>query len=300
MDVTLFVGAGSIVAAGMVLWWSVAGGRRTASRIELGSYAVGPRQDLEAAARRVSGDDPNVVGRLSRLGRRLTPAGWTASLERRLLAAGSPAGWTADRLLALKGFIGLVAVALAVLQIAAGSLFGALVVLFVGGIFYLYPDARLTSMVEAREDKVRVELAETIDQITIMVQAGLALDGAIARTARTADGPLSSELTRVSHDVRAGIPRGQALLAMAERVDLPELRQVVTALAQADRMGVPLAQTLQVQAGELREKRRQQAEEKAMKLPVKILFPTMLCILPCLFVVVLGPAAINIFDTLGQ
>ena len=99
-------------------------------------------------------------------------------------------------------------------------------------------------------------------------------------------------------DIRAGMRRSAALAAMAERVQVPELRQVVVALAQAEKLGVPVAKTLQVQAAELRIKRRQHAEEQAMKLPVKILFPMVLCILPCLFIVVLGPAAINIYDTL--
>jgi tight adherence protein C len=94
--------------------------------------------------------------------------------------------------------------------------------------------------------------------------------------------------------------RGAALTAMAERVQVPELRHVVLALAQAERLGVPVAKTLQVQAQELRIKRRQYAEEQAMKLPVKILFPTALFILPTLFIVVLGPAALNIYDTLLQ
>ena len=133
----------------------------------------------------------------------------------------------------------------------------------------------------------------------IAVRAGLGLDAAIARVARTTEGPLATELARVVQDSRAGVPRAAALTALAERVQVPELRQMVVALAQAEKLGVPVSQTLQVQAGELRLKRRQHAEEQAMKLPVKILFPMMIFILPCIFIVVLGPAAITIMDTFG-
>jgi tight adherence protein C len=158
---------------------------------------------------------------------------------------------------------------------------------------------RLKSVAQNREKEVQVALAETIDQLSIIVQAGLSIDAAIVRAARGGHGPLAAELTRVAHDVRAGIPRTHALLAMAERVALPELRQVVTAIVQAESLGVPMANTLQVQAEELREKRRQRAEEQALKLPVKILFPTVFCILPALFVVILGPAFMRISENLG-
>jgi tight adherence protein C len=146
---------------------------------------------------------------------------------------------------------------------------------------------------------VRRTLADAIDQLTVTVQAGLGLDTAIARVSRRTRGPLGDELARVGQDIRAGMSRASALSAMAERVQVSELRQVVLALAQAERLGVPVAKTLEVQSQELRIKRRQHAEEQAMKLPVKILFPTMLCIMPALFIVVLGPAAMSIVDGLS-
>jgi tight adherence protein C len=161
------------------------------------------------------------------------------------------------------------------------------------------PDLVLNHKADSRKQEIRRALADTVDQMVISVRAGLGLDAAIARVARTTEGPLASELARVVQDVRAGVPRSTALTTLAERVPLPELRQMVLALAQAEKLGVPVAQTLQIQASELRLKRRQHAEEQAMKLPVKILFPMVLCIMPCLFIVVLGPAAIKIMTTLG-
>ena len=102
-----------------------------------------------------------------------------------------------------------------------------------------------------------------------------------------------------AEDVRVGIERSVALANMADRVDVAELRTVVAAVAQAERLGSPISQTLEIQAHDLRLKRRQQAEEQAMKLPVKLLFPMVFCILPVLLVIIMAPAVINIYDTLG-
>jgi tight adherence protein C len=165
---------------------------------------------------------------------------------------------------------------------------------------FFLPDILLRIKTDNRQQVIRRELADTVDQLTIGVQAGLGLDAAIARVAVTGGGPLAAEFARVSQDVRAGMRRGDALLAMSDRVQLPELRQLVVALSQAEKLGVPIAQTMKIQAGELRLKRRQHAEEQAMKLPVKVLFPMMFCILPCLFIVIMGPAAMSIFETLSS
>jgi tight adherence protein C len=130
------------------------------------------------------------------------------------------------------------------------------------------------------------------------VEAGLGLDAAMARVAKVGDGPLASELLRTLQDMRSGMSRAEALRALAERADVPELRQFVSAVIQADSHGVPIARVLRIQSRELRTKRRQLAEEKAMKLPVKVLFPTVAFIFPALFVVLLGPAVMQIGRTL--
>jgi tight adherence protein C len=302
MAAGLVLGAVSLVGAAFVLWWALAGGGEPRRSIDLGRYAIeAHRDDLRVALARTSADDEESEGPLARLARRVTPEGWTRSIDRRLLAAGSPAGWTAERILAIKGMVLVATAALVVLTLAAGGVSsGLLLMAAVGALMFFYPEVRLKSVAQDREKEVQVALAETIDQLSIIVQAGLSIDAAIVRAARSGHGPLAAELTRVAHDVRAGIPRTHALLAMAERVSLPELRQVVTAIVQAESLGVPMASTLQIQAEELREKRRQRAEEQALKLPVKILFPTVLCILPALFVVVLGPAVFRILDSFGS
>ena len=242
-----------------------------------------------------------LVARLAGLTRRYTPRGRITGLEQRLLLAGASGGWTVERILAVKALVAIAVGALALLRLmVAPSLVGVLLALGIGVFGFFGPDILLRIKTDKRQQIIRRELADTVDQLTIAVQAGLGLDAAIARVAVAAEGPLAAEFARVSQDVRAGMRRGDALLAMSDRVQLPELRQLVVALAQAEKLGVPIAQTMKVQASELRLKRRQHAEEQAMKLPVKILFPMMFCIMPCLFIVILGPAAISIYQNLSQ
>jgi tight adherence protein C len=240
-----------------------------------------------------------VFARSGRLAGRYTPRGRLAALQQRLLLAGAPRQWTLERILVFKALLALTAAALGLLRMLvdpSGLALLLTILLTVGGFFV--PDLLLARRAEKRQQVIRRALADTFDQLAITVRAGLGLEAAIARVARTSDGPLSLELANVVQDTRAGMSRADALTALAERVQLPELRQVVVALVQAEKLGVPVSQTLQVQAAELRIKRRQHAEEQAMKLPVKIIFPMVFCILPCLFIVVLGPAAMNIYDSL--
>lgn len=301
MDTPLLLGALAVVSGAIVLWWAVAGSRGAPATLDLGRLGE-HHYDLHAAGLQQSVGPralQPMLGRIGRYAHRYTPHGRYAALERRLLLAGTPRGWTAERVLALKvlaGSVGAVLGALYVIGSPSTSTIAAALFLAVGGFFG--PDLVPRRIAERRASEIRRALADTIDQMVIGVKAGLGLDAAIARVARTTDGPLADELSRAVQDTRAGLPRTAALLALADRAQVPELRQVIVALVQAEKLGVPLARTLQVQAGELRVKRRQYAEEQAQKLPVKILFPMVLCIMPSLFIVVLGPAAINIMDTL--
>jgi tight adherence protein C len=297
MELPVILGSAAVMASIGLLWWTFAFGDPKKAQ-DIGTFTTG-RRDLDMVARReAAADDSMFVGTMARLGRHLTPRGRALVLEQRLLAAGSPRGWTAERLLAIKGVVAIGTVVMLVLRFTGGNatLTSVALTIGIGVACFVLPDTRLQNAINTREALVRKSLAETIDQITVMVSSGLSLDGAIARVGRGGEGPLATEFVRVAQDIRAGIPRGQALMAMAERIQLPELRQVVSALAQAEQLGVPLAQTLHIQSADMREKRRQIAEEKAMKLPVKVLFPTVFCILPCLFAVILGPAIMNIMD----
>ena len=133
-----------------------------------------------------------------------------------------------------------------------------------------------------------------LDQLTVTVEAGMSFDGAVLRAGQEGRGILATELLKAVNDMQLGLSRGEALQAMSERTDVADLRQFVTAVRQAEKHGFPLANILRLQALELRDKRRARAEERAMQVPVKITFPLVFCILPALFVVILGPAAVNI------
>lgn len=243
------------------------------------------------------------AGSLTALGRRLAPRGQLDRLRRHLTAAGNPRGWDVDRLLAVKmlaamagGVLGIVAPLL--LRASPLTVIGLAAVLTVVG--FLFPDLVLLNAVQRRAQSVREDLPDALDLLTISVEAGLAFDAALAQVARNTPGPLGQELYRVLQEMQIGLSRASALRALSERLDLPELRGVVSAMVQADELGVPVAAVLRVQARGMRTKRSQLAEEKAQKLPVKILFPLIFCIMPCLFGIVIGPAVLGVVrDVIG-
>lgn len=302
MDLTLVLGSVAVVLSLVILWWSVAG-RRADESITLAAPGDGrPRASrLDHRSRNLLPDaGERAVPALERLGARLRgtqPSRRTAALAMKIRRAGSPQGWTVERVLAAK-VMG--AMFLAVLLLArflgSPSLLNFVLIACAGFFGFFLPDGLLDAKVSTRQEAIRAEVSEVIDQLAVMVRAGLSVDAAVVRCAQRNDGPLADELKRVVQEMRVGVNRTTALTNMAERVDIPELRGFVAALAQADQLGVPVSETLKVQAVEMRVKQRQAAEEMAMKLPVKILFPMVFCILPVIFIVLLGPAAIRIFE----
>lgn len=236
------------------------------------------------------------------IGRRLSGADSAERIRKKLDLAGNPAGWTVDRFTASKvlgagvGFL----IALAVAMLLADALTtrlliaaGGLVVGFLAPGFYLY------QLAYDRTNRLQRELPDAIDLMTISVESGLGFDAAVLQVAHNTEGPLSDEFGRMIREMQLGMGRGEALRSLAERTDLDDLRSFVSAMVQADSFGIPIAQVLRVQSGEMRVKRRQRAEEKAQQVPVKITIPLIFCILPCLFVAVMGPAAINIMTNFG-
>jgi tight adherence protein C len=233
---------------------------------------------------------------LARKARRISPAGVIAHLERRLVLAGSsiPVDLILIAKIVLGGFFGMIgAVAFLKWPSLPMVLFAALVAV----VGYIVPDAWLARRAHNRQLAIRNELPDLLDQITICVEAGLGFDAALARTTRSAQTPLALEITRMHQELRIGVPRREALENLLSRTDVAELRQFAHALVQAESYGVPVSQMLRAQAGENREKRKHAAEERAMKLPVKITFPLVFCILPAMFIVILGPAAIRFMET---
>jgi tight adherence protein C len=166
-----------------------------------------------------------------------------------------------------------------------------------GGSFML-PEITIDRKVDERKTAIARKLPDMLDLLVISVEAGLAFEQALERTANSVPGPLSDEFRRMLQESRLGSGRAEALRAMDERCDVPELRSFVMALLQADAFGVSIGKILRAQADEMRVRRRLTAQEKAQKAPVKMLFPLVLCIFPAVFVIVLGPALITITNSL--
>jgi tight adherence protein C len=237
------------------------------------------------------------LARLVRLGKLLTPSSQLLRIRRRLEEAGTPDNWDVDRVLAYK-VLGLGGGVLS--GIALGVVIGAqpiqIAVITIGTALlgYFTPNMVVYQLAYNRSEQLRRELPDALDLLTITVEAGLAFDAALAQVARNTTGPLAAEFFRVLQEMQIGLGRAEAFKAMGERTNVAELRQFVTAMVQADSFGIPIAQVLRVQAKEMRVRRTQRAEERAQKVPVKILFPLIFGILPALLIVVLGPAAIDI------
>jgi tight adherence protein C len=233
------------------------------------------------------------------LTRRFTPTGAREAIRRKLVMAGSPFGWDADRVLVAKVACLTGGMALGLLFLVVTGLAWPLrVVGFVAIslLAYWLPNIVLTNAVQRRQSDIRNALPDSIDLLTICVEAGLGFDAALAHVSRNTTGPLADEFYRTLQEVQLGRSRNEAMRNLAARSNVPELRAFILAMVQADIFGVSVANVLRVQANEMRLKRRQLAEERAMKVPIKVLFPVLFCIFPALFVVILGPAIMRIAD----
>jgi tight adherence protein C len=242
-----------------------------------------------------------VLSWLARTGRLLSSVGQAARIRRQLDLSGNPVGIDVDRVLAFKMLGLLLGAGLGVLlpvTLGQGKLeaVGGCIVGTVVG--FLLPNVVLYQIAYKRTERLRTALPDSLDLLTISVEAGLSFDAALAEVARNTEGPLAGEFFRVLQEMQIGVGRGTAIRSMGDRTDLPELRQFSTAMVQADTLGIPIAAVLRVQAREMRIKRSQRAEEQAQKVPVKILFPLIFCILPTLFLFILGPAVISISKAL--
>jgi tight adherence protein C len=269
---------------------AVAGGdRRGRKRI---------RHNLTAGIAAQSG--PAAVSKRSALAllEGLTPPTNRARLERLHTLAGRPVGWSMPRVLVAKPALAIGAGLFGLLLVSArpsGPL--VLLILTVVVLAYFVPDLLLYSRGIERQAAIALALPDTLDQMMIAVEAGLGFEAAMSRVGANGTGPLAEELVRTLQDMRVGLSRRDAYVALSERTNVPDLRAFVRAVVQADAYGISISTVLRTQAKEMRLKRRQRAEEKALQIPVKVLFPLMLCILPTLFIAVLGPTVVHVTST---
>jgi tight adherence protein C len=237
-----------------------------------------------------------VMQGLGRFALRFTPTGWVAKAQHKLVLAGwaermDGNTWAAIRIIGL-----VVAVILAFLFVPLVS--GTMFKIAVGGLLivigFFGPEASLSRAIDDRRKQMERSLPDIIDLLVISVEAGLGFESAMGRVVQNVPGELSKEFQRTLQETRVGVSRHEALRNMAERTDVDDLNSFILALIQADAFGVSVARMLRVQADEMRVRRRQRIQEKAFAAPVKMIFPMLFCIFPSIFIVILGPAAINI------
>lgn len=294
----------ALVLLGSALGDGPAGGGVTRSLAVLQAMTSAPKQMTEELDRpfgeRVLAP---LQARALSIGRRLSGADSAERIRHKLEMAGNPPGWTVDRVVSGKvigAVVGLVVALLFSLMLGAGLPVRVVVVLTGLVVGFFAPNLYLYQKGYDRAQRMQRELPDAIDLLTISVESGLGFDAAIQQVARHTEGPLADEFARVLREMQIGQGRSAALRGLADRTSVADVRTFVSAMVQADAFGIPVGQVLRIQSSEIRVKRRQRAEEKAQQVPVKITVPLIFCILPCLFIAVMGPAVISIMGSLGR
>jgi tight adherence protein C len=292
-SISLLVGLAAIAGAiglAVFLVGNAASGRVAAGPVEVVTATESESAALSSLLRRAAG-----------LGNRFSSSSQREKTQFRLDLAGNPRSWTPERLMAFKG-IGLVGGLLIGLIFGAGS--SALIAIgaptLLGAFGLVVPDILVKNLGERRQVEVQTGLADALDMLTVCVEAGLGFDAAIGRVARNQTGPVAQEWARVLQEMQFGKSRSEALRSLLTRTDVPELRVFVSAVIQSSELGISIGDVLREQSKEMRIKRRQRAEEQAQKLQVKLLMPLITCLLPAIFIVVLGPAVLSVVTFFGQ
>ena len=229
-----------------------------------------------------------------------TPSERMAQIRRKLVLAGNPKNLSVAEFMALRVVAALVLgpMMAGLLALAGQKLSYVLGALALGSsIGYFYPNAYIKRKIKERQKAIERALPDSIDLVTICVEAGLAFDLALKRVTEKWQNQLSEEFNRVLTDMRLGRSRRDALKDMVGRTGVDDLANLVSAIIQADQLGVGIVQVLRIQSEQLRQRRRQRAEEKAQKAPVKIIFPMVLFIFPAIYVVILGPAIPKVLES---
>lgn len=297
MPLIVWFAAAAIASSVPVGWWALTGDRQLNKNVN--QKLIEQRTTMREAVLERSAAERFVGPIVSGVGQRLlrlTPAGWLRAQTASLGKAGLLGRITPEQLLGAKILLPTVLGTLLVIRSLDGGPRGMLLAGAISILLFFVPDLFIRSVADRRAEQITTTLPDVLDQLTISVEAGLGFEAALARIANTDDHELAQEFGRMLQDIKLGTRRIDALEALAQRSAVDDLRQVVLALRQAESLGVPLAKTLRLLAIEMREKRRFRAEERANQLPIKMIFPLGLCILPALFVVILGPAVVTFME----
>ena len=294
--------AGAVLLAGLVTTGVVverAEVRDSLRRLE--GYQIQDVRDQEMLApigERVF--EPLTQG-VAQVARRFTPEGYRDEVARKLVLGGKTSEVSVDQILVWKllGLMsGLVWLPLFLFGLHLSGILTLAFVAVLWGCSFMLPDVYLSRAIDERRHSIAVQLPDILDLLVISVEAGLGFEQALDRTTSAIPGALSDEFRRMLRETRFGSSRADALRAMDERCDVPELRTFILAMLQADTFGVSISRILRSQADEMRVRRRLRAQQQAQKAPVKMLFPMVFCIFPSIFVVILGPAMISLARTL--
>lgn len=236
---------------------------------------------------------------LGRFTLRFTPVGWRGRTTTRLRLAGlaesiDVTSWAAIKALSIAAAL-LIWLFVQTFLPNVQKVLALALFLFFG---FFAPDGLLNQRIEDRRKQMRNQLPDILDLLVISVEAGLGFDSALARVVETVPGEMSAEFQRMLSETRVGVSRRDAMRHLAERTDVDELDSFLLAMGQADTFGISVSRVLRVQADEMRARRRQRAQERALSAPVKMVFPLVFCIFPALFVLLLGPAAIQVWENI--
>lgn len=278
--------------------------RRVRRRLDsLESYTAGVLSDAEplAAPFRDRILRPGFSAVMGAIGA-VTPKDYRKRVRARIQAAGRSASIDPERILFFKllaGVGGFLVLGGLMRVIGIDTARTLLIAGIAGALLSFVPDLSLRALADSRQRRIVRELPDMLDMLTISVEAGLGFDQAVARYVQYSHGPLGREFGIALMEIQAGKSRREALRAMSERADVPELRTFVMAIVQADVFGVSVSDVLRTQSREMRVKRRQRAEELAQKAPAKMAFPLVVCILPATIIVVIAPAIVGIMRLFG-
>lgn|SRR5512142_321355 len=243
-----------------------------------------------------------IISGIARLIGRFYPTNTVNGISLKLKRAGMESTST-EFLVGVKGFaavVGAIGVS-SLVNLMTGDLTYTFLGLVGGGLLgFMAPDYYLSSKAGGRANGILEQLPDALDLLTISVEAGLGFDAAVVKVTEKMKGPLTEEFKRASAEQRIGKSRQEALRGISERVEVKELRNFISAIIQADQLGVSMSKVLRIQSEQLRTERRQRAEEKAARAPILIMLPTVGCIFPSLFIVILAPAALSAMASCSQ